>query len=190
MSAAAYPLYWPQGIPRTKADSREASKFKTGLDDALKNVERSLRLFGQDSGRWVSDVIISSNVSLGHRSPPDPGIAVWFTWDKRQVCIPVDRYATPAANLQAIHHVLEARRVEARHGTLTMVQQSFAGFAALPPPRHWTEVLGVGPDAGRDQVEAAFKAKARVVHSDHGGADTAMADLNLAREAALARFGR
>ena len=169
MSVAAYPLYWPQGIPRTKPAGREPGKFKAQLDAALKNVERSLRLFGRTR-------------------PDDPGIAVWFTWNKRQVCIPIDRYSTPAANLQAIHHVLEARRVEARHGTLTMVQQSFAGFAALPPPRHWSEVLGVGPDAGRDQVEAAFKAKAKAVHSDHGGADTVMADLNLAREAALARF--
>lgn len=188
MSVAAYPLYWPQGIPRTKPAGREPGKFKAQLDAALKNVERSLRLFGQDSGRFVSEIIISSNCALGRTRPDDPGIAVWFTWNKRQVCIPIDRYSTPAANLQAIHHVLEARRVEARHGTLTMVQQSFAGFAALPPPRHWSEVLGVGPDAGRDQVEAAFKAKAKAVHSDHGGADTVMADLNLAREAALARF--
>jgi hypothetical protein len=70
-----------------------------------------------DSGEPVSDIVITSNVTLGVDNPPDPGVAVWFAWDGMTVCIPVDRYSSTAANLQAIHHVLEARRVELRHGS-------------------------------------------------------------------------
>lgn len=44
---AAYPLQWPEGFPRAK--SREPGKFKTALPAALKNVQDSLRRFGEDS---------------------------------------------------------------------------------------------------------------------------------------------
>ncbi|MBB4017336.1 hypothetical protein GGR16_002365 [Chelatococcus caeni] len=181
----AFPLSWPDGFPRSK--SRETGQFRTSLAGALNNVRTSLNLFGRDSGKPVTDVVLSSNVSLGCEKPADPGVAVWFRWQGMQVCIPVDRYATPAANLQAIHHVLEARRVELRHGTLALVMASMKGFAALPAPagRHWSEVLGVSRTAGRDEIEAAHRLLIRQHHPDSGGSEAAAAEINAARDAAL-----
>jgi hypothetical protein len=132
MSATAFPLAWPPAFPRS--ERRETGQFKTTLEGALRNVEDSLRKFGVDSRKPVSRVVISSNYTLGVRSPADPGVAVYFTWDGMEVCIPVDRYATLASNLQAIHHIVEARRTELRHGTLHLVRATFRGFAALPAP--------------------------------------------------------
>src|SRR5215203_4552412 len=143
-----YPLHWPQGFPRAK--SREKSRFRTTYDDALRNVKRSLNLFAQDSDKAVVEPVLSSNRNeLASRAPDDPGVAVWFTWDGLQVCIPVDRYDSPAANLQAIHHIIEARRVELRHGTLSLVRASFQGFKALPAPqgKHWRDILGLAARA-------------------------------------------
>jgi hypothetical protein len=103
-----------------------------------------LEAFGRDSGKAVSEIAISSNVTLGQDRPPDTGVAVWFTWDGQQRCIAVDRYPKPEDNLQAIHHVLEARRTEMRHGGLHVVRQTFKGFTALPAPpgrKSWREVL-------------------------------------------------
>lgn len=177
-----YPLSWPAGFPRSQR--RERGAFKTTLARALENVETSLRLFGKDSGRPVQGIVLSSNVSLGAHYPPDPGVAAYFAWEQMQVCIPVDRYDTVAANLQAIHHIIEARRVELRHGTLALVRASFAGFKALPAPRGWREVLGV-TEATKEAVERAFRERARLLHPDVGGTDNAMADLNAARAAAL-----
>jgi hypothetical protein len=180
----AYPLTWPAGFPR--AQRREPGRFKTTLSAALKNVQTSLRLFGSDSGKPVSGVVMSSNVTLGSERPADPGVAVYFTWEQLQVCIPVDRYDNVAANLQAIHHIIEARRVELRHGTLALVRASFAGFKALPAPKSWREVLGVsGPTISKEAVETAFKERARSAHPDAGGSTTAMAELNEARQNAL-----
>lgn len=183
MSVAAFPLSWPETMPRCR--HRESGQFKSTLSQALANVDKSLQLFGRDSGKPVSNIILSSNVSLGDNKPGDPGIAAWFTWEGAQMCIAVDRYATPAANLQAIHHVLEARRIELRHGTLALVRATFQGFKALPPPPHWSEVLGVPRGANRDKVEAAYREKARAAHPDRGGSDHAMASLNAARERAV-----
>jgi hypothetical protein len=187
---SAYPLCWPPNVPR--AQRREAGSFKTSLAGALRNVEDSLRLFGRDSRKPVANLVLSSNVTLGAHRPEDPGIAVWFVWDGIQVCIPVDRYATPEANLQAIHHIVEARRVELRHGTLALVRASFQGFRALPSPAaepHWSEVLDCAPDAGVEEIERAWRAAAKAAHPDTGGSHEAMARINAAREAALKERG-
>lgn len=186
----AYPLSWPESFPR--ASRREKGQFRTTLPGALKNVQDSLRLFGADSGKRVENAVLSSNVSLGVDKPVDPGVAVWFVWDGEQRCIPVDRYDTPAANLQAIHHVLEARRVELRHGTLALVRATFKGFTlALPGPgvRGWREVLGLGNipiiNISTATIENYYRKLARERHPDAGGSDAMMAELNAARDAGL-----
>ena len=183
-----YPLSWPDAFPRSRA--REKGAFRTTLPAALNNVETSLKAFGRDSGKAVSAIILSSNVSLGRQKPEDPGVAAWFTWDGMQVCIPVDRYSTPQANLQAIHHVLEARRTELRHGTFALVRATMKGFLALPGragERHWSTILGLTPSRSysKADVDGAYRQLAKKAHPDHGGSDTAMADLNRARDAAL-----
>lgn len=187
MNASAFPLAWPPAFPRSK--STEKGAFRTTLTAALRNVEDSLKRFSGDSGKRLGDLVISSNVTLGQMKPSDPGVSVWFVWDGLQVCIPVDRYSSVEANLQAIHHIIEARRVEMRHGTLALVRASFAGFAALPAPaaRSWRGVLGFASFDGLSAavVEARFKKLAKVSHPDAGGSTEAMAELNRARDEAL-----
>jgi hypothetical protein len=186
MTVSAYPLTWPATFPRSKW--REAGKFKTALPNAIKNVQASLRGFASDSNKKLDSLVISSNVSLAADSPADPGVAVWFVWDGLQVCIPVDRYASVASNLQAIHHIIEARRVELRHGSITLVRATFTGFIALPAPvgREWWEVLRVPRDARREDVKAAYRRLASECHPDKpGGSHEKMAELNAAQEKGL-----
>lgn len=192
---AAYPLSWPPHIQRSAR--RENGAFRTTLVGAIKNVKDSLRRFAADSGKKMDAVVISSNVTLGEEKPADPGVAVWFTWDGLQVCIPVDRYQTVAANLQAIHHILEARRTELRHGTLALVRASFQGFIALPGPGRaappdWRQVFRFEPPHGvitRDRIDGAYRLRAKECHPDAGGSAEAMAELNRAREEALREIG-
>lgn len=185
MSASAYPLCWPDNFPRTAR--REPGQFKTSLAGALKNVEMSLARFGKDSGKPVTNIVLSSNCTLGRARPEDPGVAVWFVWEGRQVCIPVDRYTTPEANLQAIHHVLEARRTELRHGTLAIVRATMTGFIALAAPgtAPWWQVLGVTKDAAIAEIDSAYRRLAKERHPDRGGSDTMMAELNRAHADAM-----
>lgn len=186
MTIPAYPLQWPDGLPRT--ERKVASQFRTSLSAALNNVRKSLEAFGRDSGKAVSDISISSNVTLGQDRPPDTGVAVWFAWDGQQRCIAVDRYPKAEDNLQAIHHVLEARRTEMRHGGLHVVRQTFKGFTALPAPpgrKNWREVLqlhGGHPTAA--DVDAAYRRLAERAHPDKGGSTEKMVELNAARKEA------
>ena len=180
-----YPLSWPEILPRTNL--RASSSFKTSLSQALQNVEGSLRLFGRDTRCPVTNVVQSSNVSIGVNKPSDPGVAVWFTWDGAQRVIAVDRYPTPAENLQAIHYILEARRTELRHGGLHIVRQTFKGFIALPAPkmRNWRDVLGFGPEAvTAEMVKNQYRKTAKDLH-EKGASESDFVELNMARDTAL-----
>ena len=179
----AFPLHWPDAVPRT--ERKVSSQFRTSLSAALKNVTGALAAFGRDSGKAVSDIVLSSNVGgLAVGQPKDTGVAAWFMWDGEQRCIAVDRYPKPEDNLQAIFHILEARRTEMRHGGLHIVRQTFRGFTALPAPDHWTTVLGLSSSASKAQVTEAYRRLARAAHPDQGGSEAEMARLNQARAAA------
>lgn len=179
-----YPLVWPDEIPRTT--KHEKSAFRTDLKGAIKNVQDSLRLFAQDSGKAMGGLQVTSNVGLFEANPADPGVAVWFTWDGAVRCIPVDRYLSVKENLQAVHHILEARRVELRHAGINIVRATFKGFSlALPAPgnRPWHVVLGVPADATPAQIAAAYKERARTLAGMNDQAQ--LQELNVARDKAM-----
>jgi len=193
MTISAYPLTWPETMPRSKSPVK--SQFRTTLNGALANVKDSLKRFASDSNREIgTSLVISSNVTLGVSKPSDPGVAVWFVWDGMQVCIAVDRYPNVEDNLQAIHHVIEARRTELRHGGLAIVRATFQGFRALPAPnskKSWREVLGFAPQQfpSPQSIHKAYLMAARRAHPDAGGSDEAMVEVNAAKEAALKEIG-
>lgn len=185
-----YPLCWPDMMPRTPAHKRMKSQFKTTLAGAVNNVADSLRRFGTDSGKAVTRIVATTNVGgiqLAERKDQDSGVAVWFEWDGAMRCIAVDRYLKPEENLQAIHHILEARRTEVRHGGIVIAQATFKGFLALPSPpgSHWKDILGVSSGASAAEIEAAYRTKARAAHPDAGGSTEDMAKINAARDRAL-----
>jgi hypothetical protein len=171
----AYPLHWPPGMPRNK--SRTSSRFKTTLPKALDNVEDELRRFGNDTGRKVESILISSNYSLGTRNPTDGGVACYFRWDNIDCCIAVDRYSRIEENLQAVALVIEAERTKMRHGGLNIVRSSFRGYANLPPPKGpdgqlappWRHVLGLGENATLAGAESQYRTLCKTHHPDVGG---------------------
>jgi hypothetical protein len=162
-------------MPRTKY--RTASRFKTTLPSALDNVENELRRFGNDTGKKIENLVISTNYSLSARNPTEGGVAVYFRWDGIDCCIAVDRYNRLEENLQAVSLVVEAERTKMRHGGLNIVRSSFRGYASLPPPKGadgqlappWRHVLGLPDGAGIDAAEAAWRAAVKQHHPDRGG---------------------
>jgi hypothetical protein len=164
------------GCPRTKNPGQ--GRFNSSIHSAVNNVHDELRRFGNDTGQKVSNIVISSNCSLGESRPKDPGIAVYFRWENIDACIAIDRYHWPEENLQAIAKVIEAERTKMRHGGLNVVRASFRGYAALPPPTGpdgqlappWRMVL-FGPDADGTLADAenAYRKLVKTHHPDAGG---------------------
>lgn len=187
MTITPYPLAWPDGVVRTPTQRRIKSPFRTGFDQAVNNVANSLRIFQKEAGVKIEHVILSSNVTLLDKRPADTGASAWFQMDGAWVAFGVDRFNAVEANIQAIHHIIEARRVELHYGGLAIVRQTFKSFIALPAPnsKPWWDVLQAPPDASRELIEANYKRLARERHPDAGGSDAMMAEINAARAAAL-----
>jgi len=177
-----YPLAWPDGVARTLPGSAIAGTFKTTLAGARDNVENELRRFGNDTGKRVSDVVMTSNMTALGGAPVDKGVGVWFMWDGGRRAIAVDRYASIASNLQAIAKVIEAQRAIMRHGGLNIVRANFRGFTALPAPVNWRQTLCYGPDESTNMTEVS--ARYREMARKTGGDEVKLLPLNLARDAA------
>lgn len=185
-TVAPYPLQWPTGVPRTPSAKRISSPFRTDFEKAVRNVADSLRMFQRDAGVKISDVVLSTNVDLLNRNPADPGACAWFKMDEQFVAFGIDRFTKVEANIQAIHHIIEARRTELRYGGLAIVRQTFRAFIALPAPASepWWAILGVPEDANVAQVDAAYRRLAAEHHPDRGGSAAKMAEINRARDEA------
>lgn len=181
----AFPLAWPGGWPRTKTTQRSA--FKADLAKTRDSLLHQIGLLGG------THVVLSSNLPLrldglpraNQPQPHDKGVAVYFLRRGKQMVFACDRWDKIEDNIRAIEKTIEAVRGIDRWGASEMMERAFTAFEALPPPRSCWDILGIRPGASEDDINTAYRTKARGAHPDAGGNHTAMADLNRAREEAL-----
>lgn len=199
----AYPLAWPSGWRRMKPERRTRAKFNqktTGqfgshaarvtIPEGTKRVLRELSSFGVQEG----DAIISTNLKLrldglprgDQGEPVDPSVAVYWRrkGDTSHKSMAIDRYDRVADNLAAIAATLEAMRAIERHGGAMILERAFLGFTALPSPNDWRHVLGFEETPTFEQAKVRYRKLAMTNHSDQGGSDARMAELNGAWESA------
>ncbi len=208
----AYPLAWPQGWPRTPESKRvRGYSFKqaTTRFDSTGAVRTDRTLVTTDVARrklrdelrrlGATDVILSTNLPLRQDGEPrsdasrfrmdDSGVAVYFTLKRRKLVMAQDAYDGVAANLRSLGLAIEALRQMERHGGGTMMERAFTGFAALPPPgdeKPWWKVLGLPPNATAAMINSAHRSLVSIHHPDRGGSAERMAEINAARDRALA----
>lgn len=169
----AYPLCWPVGKPRCK--SRGFSAFKTTFAKARDKCRNEIYLLSGD------EVIISTNIPLKGNGDPyadhrkninnDTGVAVYFTYKKKQMAFCCDRWWKVEDNMHAISLTIGALRGIARWGTGDMMEAAFTGFTALTSPdaaRPWRETLG-NDIYSDEQLEARYRALRSQHHPDKGG---------------------
>jgi hypothetical protein len=202
-----YPLSWPAGWKRTaiRAEARFARETHSYIDGKRQRIGRRELSVSEANDRvlkelrtmGVYDSLISTNLKLtsfgtprsGQREPQDPGVAVYWEQKGKPQCMAIDQYDRVADNLAAIAASLEALRAIERHGGAQIMERAFLGFAQLPQStaRPWREVFHFAPNFNptREIVEVTFRGLAKKCHSDHGGSDAEMAELNVARDAAF-----
>lgn len=196
----SYPLSWPQGWPRTPAHHR---RFNWQLKNstfgrAREQLADELRRLGAEH------TVLSTNLNLRLDGQPyatdagkkitDPGVAVYFQLRGKSMSMARDAYDNPAQNLRSLAMAVEHLRGLERHGGAQMMERAFSGFTELPPPDRsddeptldWRFELGPIPQDQMEQwellalMEARYRKKAKTIHSDMGGDDTAMIRLNAA----------
>jgi len=182
----AYPLQWPQGQPRTPEYQRRCAPFNTSQNAAQIGIMDEIKRMGGKSP-IISTMIRVRNDGLPYAQQgriTDPGVAVYFTYNGKQMCFACDKWDTIGDNMQAIRKTIEALRGIARWGSGDMMERAFTGFAALPPPtasRAWWEVLGCFPDNHLADIENMYRQLAMKCHPDApGGTHEKMAELNKA----------
>lgn len=183
----SFPLQWPAGKPRTSFPA--SSKFGSrSIDQAINILRKQIALLPGGS------VVISTNTKLRldglpyskQAQPADKGVAVYFTHKTRPMCFACDRWDKVQDNIYAIAMTIEALRGIDRWGGGKMMEEAFTGFVALPSNSPW-DVMGLKPGASREEIESAFREKAKRLHPDHGGSHEQMAKLNAARTELLRR---
>lgn len=179
----AYPLCWPVGRPRAKY--RERGRFRAVFAKARDKIVSEVRLLGG------AQTIISTNIELKRdglpyatfKTPDDSGVAVYFTYKRRQMCFACDRYSGAAENMRAIALTIGALRGVARWGTGDMMEAAFTGFAALPAPgtgTSWRAILEMNGDQTLEAARDNYRRLASKHHPDKGGSDAKMSELNAA----------
>lgn len=191
----AYPLQWPAG--RARAKSRGVARFTTNtragysgrrshsVSESVDEIAHALDLMG------ATDLVVSTNIPLrndgwprsGTAAPSDPGVAVYFRYNGKPVCLACDQWTKVEDNLWAVALTLEAMRGIDRWGAAEL-EATFTGYAALPAPEQWWQVLGVPQNADADTIQTAYRQLARQHHPDAGGDSAQMARINAAYDAA------
>ena len=190
----SFPLQWPLGREKTSKFSRKVAPFKTTPGRARDELLHQLKLLG------ARDVVISSNVATYRRgghdimyadqsaAKEDPGLAIYYTWNKEQYVLACDKWNAVVDNLQALMKTVDAIRGIERWGTGEMMKAAFAGFKALPEQattKPWYEVLEVFRDATQEQIKEAYRKKAFTTHPDRGGSVHAFNEVQQAYQKGL-----
>lgn len=184
-----YPLRWPANFPRTT--DREISLFYQ------KSVAEARDLLARELARWNAwEVQISSNAPLLRNGmmkseqpkAGDPGVAVYFELDGKNMVIPSDKWVLLSDNVHAVTKTLDALRGIQRWGTKAMMEAMFSGYKALPEQASgdaWWWTLGADPHASREEVKALYRKLGKQHHPDLGGDPDEWRDIQEAYEEAM-----
>jgi hypothetical protein len=187
---------WEDGRIVGKERCRDR-QVELSMSDATARVLDELQAMGMDR----DDVVISTNVELrldglpksNRRAPDDPGVAVYWRKFKTRNgggtetrCMAIDRYDRVEDNLAAVAATLNAMRAIERHGGAAILDRAFQGFAALPAPESWWQVLKLsGPNATEAEIRSAHRKLIHDNHPDTGGDTDKAARINRARDQGL-----
>lgn len=175
MTAEAFPLEWPAGVPRSRNPQRSAFGEVTihrATQELLWEIERM-------HGRLP---VISTNLELRNDGLPyskqrpirDHGVAVYFSRRGKQLVFACDRWDRIEHNMRSITKTIDAMRGIERWGSSDLMERAFMGFEALPPPDGvvtltcW-QILDLAPGASEMEIERAYRTKAKSAHPDQGG---------------------
>lgn len=195
MSSNHYPLQWPPGWPRHKAEDRKRGQFGTtarrnwktpitiseGISRVLSQLGKLTKV-GQEFRVPPDSIVISCDIPMrksdgmpysNAKEPNDPGVAVYFNLDGEPKCLPCDTYNRVADNLAAIAAHIDSLRTMERHGVLDVKAMMNArpalpektGLANMP----WWGVLNVPEKAGMETINYSYRNLLKVWHPDIPG---------------------
>lgn len=101
----------------------------------------------------------------------------------------MDKQARAVDNFRVLYLAVEAMRMNDQRGLTDVVRQAYAQLPA-PVEQSAYSALGARPEWPMEQIEQAYRQKARQVHPDSGGSTAGMAEINAAMDAIRKERGR
>lgn len=177
----SYPLQWPFGWERTPAINQTKGQFQVkDFKLAFNGLAREIRLLSDDENPYLTH-----NMMASQREPDDTGVAVYFTYEGRQVCIPCDKYDKVKNNIRGIEKTIEALRGIQRWGCKVVMERTVHAYTVpMLTSSNWRAILRLPEKVTLLQVEKQYKALAKENHPDQGGSPEQMAEINQAVEQA------
>lgn len=186
----AFPLHWPVGYKRSTY--RKDSQFRQTMDGAQRFLRSELSRLG------ANDIIVSTNIPIRkdggmyadqmHKIQPDPGVAIYFKYKKRDVVMCCDQYTRVWENVYALGKGIEALRGMERWGVSDFLDRAFTGFTAIEEAKEksWYDILEVTPDANVDTIKTKYRRLTKEWHPDIKGpaGEDMIRKLNIAYESA------
>lgn len=143
------------------------------MEEAVNFLQAELDRLGADS------ILLSTNTRVklngtpysNQTQPEDPGAAVFFRLNRREVSLACDKWIRVECNVWAISKHIEALRGQERWG-VGSIEQAFRGYTALPAvgqtggDNPW-QILGLTINASEDQLLDAYRLLAKKFHPDN-----------------------
>lgn len=138
--------------------------------------------------KWgVKDYMVTNDL------PPRSRTKAYQTLTERQVILKYVKGGTPVQlvmdtqaravdNFRVLYLAVEAMRMNDQRGLTDVVRQAYAQLPA-PVEQNTYRIIGARPEWSLEQIEAAYRARARTAHPDAGGSEAAMQELNTAMDA-------
>ena len=185
---------WPPSFERTSPTERKrTSKFSVTFHEAVQSIQTQLDRLGVDDWRLstASPHREKDGMPYANAKPDDPTVVVRWSMDGEQFAVACDHYTDWRDNARSIALYIEEKR-KMSDRPVTTGQSEFA-TARLPsgdedatvaePPAH--AVLGIDRDATDEEIEQAFRKRAKETHADQGGDTEAFKRVKRAKEAML-----
>ncbi len=143
------------------------------------------------------NLVISSNLKTkingipysAQRDGGDPGVAVYFDYKNKSVCMACDSYRQVWENAYAIAQTIKAMRACDRWGVSGILDRIFTGFIAITESagKPWHSILKCSPDASPEEIKRAYHRIMKDEHPDFDGNHERAVEINKAYEEGIGK---
>lgn len=131
---------------------------------------------------WDVDAGISpARAANARQSPSEREVVLNYVKDGVDIELRIDKWPRAVDNLRALYLTVESLRLNEYRGIADVVRQAYAQLPA-PVEQSAYATIGARPEWSLEQIEAAYKARARQLHPDSGGSVVAFQELTAAME--------
>lgn len=157
--------------------------YKMNTDKTWSQTEREL-IYCFEHWPGVSDWIISRPRGAGRlgydQTEEERAVSVEYKKNGKPIVLTMSKQLRAVDNLRVLYYCIDDMRMQERRGVAEVFQTAYMQLQAPVKDKNPYEVLGLFDNAPLDVCESVYKTLAKKAHTDTGGNDLRMKELNMA----------